>query len=71
MRRVLAWTGIILLGLCILATVICAIAGAPGNVIIALLYCDMAIPFFLFIVQWFAKIIKKYTGGEPEEREEK
>jgi len=66
MRRVIATIALILLVGCVIATVICAIAGAPKNVIITLLLCDMGIPFMLYVYQWFAKVIMKYTKNDVE-----
>ena len=58
-KRIVALAGVILLAAMVLATLICALAGAPGNVVFALLFCDIIIPIFLWIFLWITGKQKK------------
>ena len=57
-RRTLARIALVLLVGCIIATLVCALTHQSGQLIIALLFCDMAIPIFFYLLQWVAKLIK-------------
>ena len=57
-RRTLARIALVLLIGCIIATLICALTHQSGQLIIALLFCDMSIPVFFYLVQWVAKLVK-------------
>ena len=65
MRRVVAIIGIILMFGCIIATIVCAIAGAPGNVLLALLFCDIVVPCILF---GYSKLVKFSKRNKEQEQ---
>lgn len=58
-QRMIALIAVIILALMILATLICAIAGAGKNVVMALLFCDIMIPIIIWIFLWITGIYKK------------
>ena len=58
-KRIAALVGVILLGLMVITTLVCAIAGAPGNVVFALLFCDIIIPILLWVFLWITGRQKK------------
>ena len=62
-RRTLARIALIALIGCIIATLVCALTHQSGSLIMALLFCDMAIPVFFYLLQWVAKLIK----DDPED----
>jgi len=47
----------------ILATLICALAGAPGNVVLALIMCDIIVPIFIWV---FLRLTKKSIDRRKE-----
>jgi len=47
----------------ILATLICALAGAPGNVVLALIMCDIIVPIFIWV---FLRLTKKSLDRRKE-----
>lgn len=66
-QRILALVGALVLAGMVVATLICAICHAPGNVIFALLFCDIIIPILLWV---FIRVTAHYkkTGEEMAER---
>ena len=57
-RRTLARIALVLLVGCIIATLVCALTTRNAMLTLALLFCDMAIPIFFYLLQWVAKLVK-------------
>lgn len=72
MRRILAWTGILLIAAAFLALIIFTAAGAPSNLILALLTCLLVLPVLFYGLLLFAKLKKGgcETEGEDEGKRE-
>ena len=56
-KRLLAAAAAILIGCLLLATILCAILGAPANVLLSLLFLDLALPLFLYLCLWVRRIL--------------
>ena len=56
-QRIAALIGAVLLAGMVIATLICAICGAPSNVTFALLFCDIILPIMLWV---FIKVTAHY-----------
>ena len=59
LRRIPAFIMLVVLAGCIAATLICALTGQSGSLILALLLIDMAVPVFFYLVQWVARLIDR------------
>ncbi len=57
LRRIPAFIMLVVLIGCIAATLICALMGQSGSLILALLLIDMAVPVFFYLIQWVARLI--------------
>ena len=64
--RILALAAVVLIAALVLATFICAVTGAPANVIAALLFCDVVIPLFLWVFLW---VTRKLRSKNPDQQE--
>ena len=63
-QRVSALTVVIVLAALLLATLVCAFAGVGSNVLMALLYCDFAVPIGLWLFFFVIRLVKG-KGAEP------
>ena len=59
LSRIPAFIMLVVLAGCIAATLICALTGQSGSLILALLLIDMAVPVFFYLVQWVARLIDR------------
>ena len=57
--RIPAFIMLVVLAGCIAATLICALTGQSGSLILALLLIDMAVPVFFYLVQWVVRLIDR------------
>lgn len=70
MRRILAWAGIILIAAAFLALIILTIAGAPSNLILALLIYLIILPVLFYGLLLFAKLKKdSHETGDKKGKE--
>ena len=58
-RRISAFIMLVVLIGCIAATLICALTGQSGSLILALLLIDMSVPVFFYLIQWVARLIDR------------
>ena len=69
MKRILASAALIALFILIAATVIAGLTGAPANILLALLFCEIAIPGLSYVFIIITKQIRrlnKVNKAEPD-----
>ena len=65
-RRLLAWIMLIMLVCCITATLVCALTGKSTSVILALLFIDMSVPVFFYLLHWVAKLLGQVRDSKKD-----